>query len=109
MNVQLNKTNNIDYSNFLITTRLFIKRNHSLIEILSINTYATVTTDDGVLIIGGFDNSRAVADVALFDGTNWFLMGLLHGARTGHNAVVNADKLFVIGGEGPGWEYGHYL
>ena len=100
--------------------RLLIKRNHSeffesclifsLIEILSINTYATVTTDDGVLIIGGFDNSRAVADVALFDGTNWSSMGLLHGARTGHNAVVNADKLFVIGGEGPGWDtYEHYL
>ena len=79
-------------------------------DVLSINTYATVTTEDGILIIGGFNNSKAVAEVARFDGTNWSLVGLLHGARTGHNAAVNADKLFVIGGEGPGWDtFDHYL
>ena len=78
-NIPLIKTDIINDNNLLITTQksrsfesgLFF----SLIEILSINTFATVKTEEGVLIIGGFNNSRAVADVALFDGTNWSSKG----------------------------------
>ena len=64
--------------------------------------YATVTTSTGALIIGGFDINNFLSTVARFDGSIWKKMDDLHSARRGHRAIVNGNKIYVVGGQGNG-------
>ena len=71
--------------------------------ILSIWGYATVTTSQGALIIGGYcencQSSGPVATVASYNEDGWKKLDDLQSTRYGHRAIVNGDKVFVIGGE----------
>ena len=69
--------------------------------ILSIWGYASVTTSQGALIIGGFCPKcypSAVATVASYNEDGWKKLDDLQSTRWGHRAIVNGDKVFVIGG-----------
>ena len=70
----------------------------------SITLYATVTTSQGALIIGGYCyNCRPrgqVATVASYNEDGWTKLEDLQSTRHGHRAIVNGDKVFVIGGFG---------
>ena len=72
---------------------------------LSISNYATVTTSQGVLIIGGkcwgCDLVDAVRIVASYNDDGWKRLDDLQSKREGHRAIVNGDNIFVIGGISP--------
>ena len=65
----------------------------------SIQYFGTVKTSQGALIIGGHDGS-AVATVASFNGTDWIRLNYLQSPRYGHRAIMNGDKINIIGGSG---------
>ena len=70
--------------------------------ILSLSYYATVTTSQGALIIGGYCFSCTpygpVATVASYNEDGWKKLDDLQSTREGHRAIVNGDEVFVIGG-----------
>ena len=65
----------------------------------SISAYATVTTTQGALFIGGYDGSD-VATVACFNSSGWRRLDDLQSTRRNHRAIINGDKVYVIGGGG---------
>ena len=68
----------------------------------SISHYATVTTSQGALIIGGYcygcKPNGVVATVASYNEDGWKKLDDLQSSREGHRAIVNGDKVFVVGG-----------
>ena len=64
----------------------------------SIYEYATVTTSQGALIIGGYGDDSEVATVACYNNAGWSKLNDLQSTRDGHRAIVNGDKVYVIGG-----------
>ena len=64
-----------------------------------------MTTSEGVLIIGGkcwgSDPEIQGQIVALYNDDGWKRLDDLHSKREGHRAIVNGDKIFVIGGMAP--------
>ena len=66
----------------------------------------TVSTNQGALIIGGYchyylsESIGPVATVASFNENGWEKLDDLQSTRQGHRAIVNGDKVFVIGGYG---------
>ena len=65
----------------------------------SIRRYATVTIDLGALIIGGYPD-KSVRTVACFNESGWTKLNDLQSVRFDHSAIVNGDKVYVIGGSG---------
>ena len=66
----------------------------------SINEYASVTTSQGALFIGGWGDGSEVATVACYNNAGWSRLDDLQSTRNGHRAIINADKVYVIGGGG---------
>ena len=66
----------------------------------SIYAYATVTTSQGALIIGGYSDDGDVTTVACYNNAGWSKMDDLQSTRRYGRAVVNGDKVYVIGGYG---------
>ena len=64
-----------------------------------INRYATVTTNQGALFIGGWGGSD-VTTVACYNNAGWSKLDDLQSARCYHRAITNGDKVYVIGGSG---------
>ena len=64
----------------------------------SIRLFATVTTGQGALIIGGYDGSD-VATVACYN-SGWSRLDDLQSTRRNHRAIINGDRVYVIGGYG---------
>ena len=65
-----------------------------------------MTTSEGVLIIGGHcwgseDSEDHGQIVALYNDDGWKRLDDLYSKREGHRAIVNGDKIFVIGGMAP--------
>ena len=65
-----------------------------------ISAYATVTTSQGAMIIGGYNGKESVTTIADYTGnaSGWTQIGDLHIARNGHRAIINVDQVFVVGG-----------
>ena len=70
----------------------------------SIRDYATVTTSQGALIIGGYVDGvggyTAVATVACYNNSGWSKLDDLQSGRYNHRAIINGNKVYVIGGQG---------
>ena len=66
----------------------------------SIYGYATVTTSQGALIIGGYGHGFGVATVACYNNAGWSRLDDLQSTRGNHRAIINGDKVYVIGGSG---------
>ena len=66
----------------------------------SIFGYATVTTSQGALIIGGYGDSSYVATVACYNNSGWNKLDDLQSTRRHHRAIINGNKVYVIGGQG---------
>ena len=64
---------------------------------LSIYGYATVTTSQGALIIGGSYGSD-VSTVACYNNAGWSRLDNLQSTRYYHRAIINGDKVYVVGG-----------
>ena len=65
----------------------------------SIYFYATVTTSRGALFIGGAGNDGfEVATVACYNSSGWSRLDDLQSTRRYHRAIINGDKVYVIGG-----------
>ena len=60
-----------------------------------------MTTKKGALIIGGWSGAF-LSTVASFDGINWKKLNDLNSARRAHRAIVNGNKVYVVGGQGNG-------
>ena len=65
-----------------------------LSKIYSFYRYATVTTSEGAIFIGGG------TDVYLYNNSGWRRLDDLHTSRIWHRAIINGDKIYVIGGSG---------
>ena len=63
----------------------------------SIYAYGTVTTSKGALFIGGYDGSE-VATVACYNNAGWSKLDDLQSTRHYHRAIINGDKVYVVGG-----------
>ena len=71
--------------------------------LLSIYYYATVTTPLGVLILGGYgadgdEHGIAKSTVACYNDSKWTKLDGLQAPRHAHRAIVNEEKVYVIGG-----------
>ena len=65
----------------------------------SIGFYASISTGEKALIIGGYVNgSTRVATVACYSKSGWSQLDDLQSIRGNHRAIVNGDKIYVIGG-----------
>ena len=60
-----------------------------------------MTTKKGALIIGGWSGTF-LSTVASFDGINWNKLNDLNSSRRAHRAIVNGNKVYVVGGQGNG-------
>ena len=69
-----------------------------LIFVVSIFRYATVTTNQGALIIGGTDITGDLAMVHCYNNASWSRLNDLQSSRYAHRAIVNGDKVYIIGG-----------
>ena len=62
-----------------------------------------MTTSQGAIIIGGKSWGSDPEDegriVALYNDDGWKRLENLHSKHEGHRAIVNGDKIFVIGGQ----------
>ena len=58
-----------------------------------------MTTKKGALVIGGWDGTF-LSTVARFDGSRWKKLNDLLSSRRAHRAIVNGNKVYVIGGQG---------
>ena len=57
--------------------------------------YATVTTGQGTLIIGG----HPLMDiVACYNRSGWHQLDRLQSSRQYHRAIINGDEVFIVGG-----------
>ena len=82
-------------------TLLSLNERHNLFNIyFSISRYATVTTSQGALIIGGVGEVGEVATVACYNNAGWSRLDDLQSTRRYHRAIVNGDKVYIIGGNG---------
>ena len=59
-----------------------------------------MTTAKGAIIIGGYIGDKEVATVACYSKSGWNRLDDLQSARNGHSAIINGDKVYVIGGTG---------
>ena len=78
----------------------FLSLKETTIKCFSIHSFATVTTSRGALIIGGVTgtiNNR----VACYNNAGWSKLDDLQSVRAYHRAIINGNKLYVVGG-GPG-------
>ena len=62
-----------------------------------------MTTPLGVLILGGYgadgdEQGIAKSTVACFNNSKWSKLDGLQSARHAHRAIVNEEKVFVVGG-----------
>ena len=66
----------------------------------SIYGYAAVSTSQGALFIGGYADGLdlGVATVACYNNDGWSKLDDLQSPRQWHRAIMNGDKLYVIGG-----------
>ena len=74
----------------------------------SIRLFATVTTAQGALIIGGrgpgsheLPEYSPYATVACYNRSGWSRLDDLQSPRHQSRAIINGDKVYVIGGTGP--------
>ena len=65
----------------------------------SIYYYATVTTSQGALFIGGYGDGSEVATVACYNNAGWSRLDDLQSTRYTHRAIINGDKVYVVGGK----------
>ena len=67
----------------------------------SIRLFATVTTQQGALIIGGYSGGGEgyVATVACYNNEGWTKLDDLHSKRDNHRAIINGDKIYIVGGQ----------
>ena len=68
--------------------------------IFRITEYATASTSDSVLIIGGYTNGlpSRTSTIAEFSDGNWNIVGNLAQARRGHGAIASGSITMVVGG-----------
>ena len=64
----------------------------------SIYYYATVTASQGALFIGGYSDSSTVATVACYNNVGWSRLDDLQSIRQYHRAIINGDKVYIVGG-----------
>ena len=69
--------------------------------IFRISIYATASTDESVLIIGGYTGGspRYSSTIAEYKDGNWKNIGNLAQARAGHGAITSGSVTMVAGGE----------
>ena len=73
-----------------------------MIKKISIDGFATVTTSQGALIIGGRTCSGGIdiVIVACYNNAGWSRLDNLQAARRGFRAINNGKKIYLIGGVG---------
>ena len=68
--------------------------------LLRICNYAVVSRESSVLIIGGTCQSVYSTRVAKYTLDKWTEVGNLQKARNGPRAILNGDRMYVVGGAG---------
>ena len=67
-------------------------------SLFSIFYYATVSLENSVIILGGWDGRNDISRVAKFEAESWSELGDLQQPRHGHSAITNGKTFLVIGG-----------
>ena len=67
---------------------------------LRICNYAIVSRESSVLVIGGTCQSVYSTRVAKYTLDQWTEVGNLQKARNGPRAILNGDRMYVVGGAG---------
>ena len=57
-----------------------------------------MTTNQGALIIGGTDITVDLTMVYCYKNASWSRLNDLQSSRYAHRAIVNGDKVYIIGG-----------
>ena len=61
--------------------------------------FALVSLPDNILLFGGFcDNERPTNYIMRYKIDQWSQIGKLLTRRWSHNAFLNEDRIFIIGG-----------
>ena len=84
----------------MISKFFIILKTHIFVEFkiyFSITGYATVTTSQGALFIGGYYEGD-VATVVCYNNSGWSKLDDLQSTRRYGRAIINGDKVYVIGG-----------
>ena len=83
---------------YLLLKGCYLKRNFSY------RNFATVTTVQGALIIGGYvtngltEREEPTTTVACYSRSGWSRLDDLQSPRHNGRAIVNGDKVYIIGG-----------
>ena len=65
----------------------------------SIYRYAVVSRESSVFIMGGHWGSSQSPRIAKYTIDKWELVGSLQDNRYGPRAILNGDRMYVVGGE----------
>lgn len=57
-----------------------------------------ISRDSSVFIIGGLCDGLATSRIAKYTGDTWSLAGNLQADRHAHRAIMNGDRVYVVGG-----------
>ena len=68
--------------------------------VFSLSRYGVISRKSSVLIIGGLCNSIDTSLIAKYTIDKWERVGNLQDSRANHRAIVNDDRIYVVGGEG---------
>ena len=70
-------------------------------KIRNFDSYATASTSESVLIIGGYTcgNPPKTSIVAEYKNGNWKNVGNLTKAKEGHGAITSGSITMVVGGD----------
>ena len=71
----------------------------------SIHHYGLINRHSSVLIIGGTCDGSTSALIAKYTNNKWESVGYLQHPREGHRAILNDDRIYVVGGYGTKSEY----
>ena len=69
-------------------------------HVFSISDYGVISRESSVLIIGGVCDGSAYSSIAKYTIDKWERVGNLQKSRYDHRAIVNEDRIYVVGGQG---------
>ena len=70
------------------------------LHVFSIYHYGVISRKSSVLIIGGYCNGDSSSLIAKYTIDKWERAGNLQKSRSGHRAISNDDRIYVVGGSG---------
>ena len=68
-------------------------------NVKDINSVKIVSYNGIFYVIGGYANNQVTSDILVFESESWLRVGSLTSKRISFSVILNADKVYVIGGQ----------